>query len=571
MSDTTNNTAVTATGRTVIMFNNRKPDAYGIEDIYDPDNPSSGKYVPSLRSLAVDNQGGLYYVSAQDPSTLKSTLMPCTFVTTEDSGNEVVTIVSYGNDKFCLYVDTRTSPYKLVVDAKLLLYGNNLVEYALYATGEDGQEICISQYYDSTGTFISNRIPLQSINETYPAYKYPTNCHCTTNLVEGDPVILRAYNNIGNLAAEITVYARNAYWLNDLLSGVNPITKLDATCLQMLGDDFFLYEKQDVSHLNIQPYLTYADGTRQNIPVDNTQCFIYGLDDIIPSYPGRSQTIIIKYFLNHKETTTHQTDERRFLTCTKKVVVVNNHNDYTVKLTPIPLWDTDHKTWKLRFFAYTDDRTAVYDVTDLVRINEDYPFDGTTASFGKEQRIVLDYDLQSIFDSDDSISGAQSLFITLWDHQKYERYTYRDTKDDTFIFGVDGSITRRPVIHYDETISQYFIPTSVFANKEAVIESFYTLARPPYDPQHETVAPTPTHFTVRDVYSGRQLIGGPIPLDSYGQCWPMVIGTSVTVGQTVLVEFLEDEGEGNYAILFGVPVDIYAGTYNTENAELAHV
>lgn len=570
MSDTLQEIQVNTGGKTIILYNNRKPDAYGIEDIYDPENPQSGKYFPSLYSLVVDTTGRLYYVSARDTANYSVILTPCSYISTEEE-NEV-TIISYGNDKFCLYIDTRTDPHRLVVDAKFLVYGNNLVEYALYKTDLSGEEQCISQYYDAAGNFVSNRIPLQSISESYPSYKFPTNCHTTFDLVEGDPVVLRAYNNIGNLSAEITLYVRNAQWLNDLASHTNPIVSLNAEALQMMGDDFFLYEKQDVSHLNIQPYLLYVDGSRQDVNVDNQRCFIYGLDDVESSYPGRSQTIIIKYFLNYKETTTVSTsDERRFLTCTKKIVVVDNENDYTVKLSCIPIWSSTYNQWQLYWFAYTDDRQGVYDVTALVKYNENYPFDGTSASFGKEQRVVVEYDLQSIFQTDDPITGVQTLYLTLWDNQKYERYTFRDNKDDTFIYGVDGSITRRPVIHYDETIDQYFIPTSIFENVDAVIESFYTLARPPYNPAVETVAPTPTHFTVRDAQNGRQIIGGPIPLTEYGQCWPTIVGVTIQPGQTVLVEFLYQDSDNSYAILYGVPVDVYAGTFNTENAGTDHI
>lgn len=570
MSDTLQEIQVNTGGKTIILYNNRKPDAYGIEDIYDPEDPQSGKYFPSLYSLVVDTTGRLYYVSARDTANYSVTLTPCSYVSTDEE-NEV-TIISYGNDKFCLYIDTRTDPHRLVVDAKFLVYGNNLVEYALYKTDLSGAEQCISQYYDAAGNFVSNRIPLQSISESYPSYKFPTNCHTTYDLVEGDPVVLRAYNNIGNLSAEITLYVRNAQWLNDLASHTNPIVSLNAEALQMMGDDFFLYEKQDVSHLNIQPYLLYVDGSRQDVNVDNQRCFIYGLDDVESSYPGRSQTIIIKYFLNYKETTTVSTsDECRFLTCTKKIVVVDNDNDYTVKLSCIPIWSSTYNQWQLYWFAYTDDRQGVYDVTALVRYNENYPFDGTSASFGKEQRVVVEYDLQSIFQTDDPITGVQTLYLTLWDNQKYERYTFRDSKDDTFIYGVDGSITRRPVIHYDETIDQYFIPTSIFENVDAVIESFYTLARPPYNPSVETVAPTPTHFTVRDAQNGRQIIGGPIPLTEYGQCWPTIVGVTIQSGQTVLVEFLYQDSDNSYAILYGVPVDVYTGTFNTENAGTDHI
>lgn len=564
----------------VVLFNNRKPDVCNYEDIYDPDNPQSGTYIPTLRSLVLKSDGTLWYVSRQDKITYKSTLTPVsigknTGTSTGGGGGEggtvvddSVSIISYGNDKYCIYIDKRTNPYRLAVDAKFLVYGNNIVEYGLYRTSKSGQEECISAYYDAAGKFHNNRIPMASISEEYPAYRYPTNCHTTASLTEGEPITMRVFNNLGNVATEATFYVREAIWWNDLTSQTNPIVSLNAECLQMRGDDFYVYTKQDPSHLNIRPYLTYSDGSRQYLNIDNQQCFLYGLEDYIPSYPGKHQTLIIKYFLNYKEIADRAetgSDGSNFLTCTKNLIVLNNENKYTVKLATMPLWDEDHDTWTLRWFAYSDSRDDVKDVTQYVTINKDYPFDGTLDSFGVEQHLVFDYDLQPLFQTDTSIASSQTLYLTVWAHDQYVKYTFRDSYDDTHIYGVDGSVTRRPIFWYDETLNQYFIPTSIFMNKEAVIESFYHLADPPYNPITETKVPEPTHFVVRDPYTGRQLNGGPIPLDQYGQAWPMVLGTEPQVGKTVLMEFLLEAGEGTYSLIYGVPVDVVAGTFNTED------
>lgn len=574
MSD--NNLSTISIDGRVVLFQDVKPDVYTYDSIYDPDNPSSGKVIPSLLTLAIKNDGSLWYVSAIDPVTHKSTFKPISITSSgtggsgggdgEDGDDGTGAIISYGSDKYCVYQDTRTDPHRLVVDAKFLVYGNNLVEYALYRTKEDGTEECISMYFDSAGQFHSNRIPLASISEEYPTYKFPTNCHTTLDLTEGEPVTIRVFNNLGTIAAESTLFVRDAIWWNDLESHTNPIVSLDAECLQMRGDDFYIYAQQDPSHLNIRPYLTYANGTRKYLDIDNEQCFLYGLEDYIPSYPGKHQTLIIKYFLNHRETATVDTEGAngvKFLTCEKNLIVLRNENRYVVKLSVIPLWDQEHATWHLRFFAYNDERSAVYDVTDLVTINKDFPFDGTTTSFGREQHLVLDYDLQSIFNTDDPIKASQSLYITVWANDKYVKYTFRDSDDDNHIYGVDGSITRRPILWYDEELAQYFIPTSVFANQEAVVESFYHLADPPFNPNTETQAPTPTHFVVRDPLNGRQLNGGPVPLTEYGQSWPMMLGTTPRVNSTVLMEFLQQTSSGTYLLLYGVPVDIVAGTFNS--------
>ena len=122
--------SINVNGTTLIIYNNRKPDSYAYSDIFDPDNPQSGKYFPSLYSIVIKEDGSVWYVATRNENTYKVTLKPINIVKTDNPDTEV-DLVSYGNDKYCLYQDTRVSPYKLVVDAKVLFYGNNLKEYQL--------------------------------------------------------------------------------------------------------------------------------------------------------------------------------------------------------------------------------------------------------------------------------------------------------------------------------------------------------------------------------------------------------------------------------------------------------
>jgi len=563
MADT--QTTVTLNGTTVIIYSTSERGVYYIDEIFDSTNPKTGKYFPALYSVIIKADGSLWYVSARNTASYDITLKPCNWIVTDD--DDTTQVVSYGNDKFCLYQDTRVNPFKLVADAKLLFYGNNLVEYTLSRTTTNGDEEMVSMYYDAAGNFVSNRIPLASISSDKPNYKFPTNCHTTTSLTEGESVTLRVYNNLGNQAAEIVLFVRNAVWLNDLNSSTNPIVRLDAEASQMRGDDFFVYEKQDPSHINIRPYLVYADGTTKYLDVDNAQCFLYGLEYFTPSYPGYGQTLIIKYFLSARETTTSVTaKETRFLTCEKKLIVLQKVEQYSVKISVLPKFDIVSSSWKLRFFAYTTDRNHTYDVTDYVTISEEHPFDGSNLAWGTEQHVSFSYDLQEVFNVDDEVIGAQDIWITTWNPETaYARYTFRDSDRTSTVYGVESSVTRRPVLCYDSSEKRYFIPTSIFKNWDAVVEAFYTFAVPPYDAISETKAPTPTHFILRDVDNGQMIIGGAISAANYGQATNCIVGTSLLPGQTVVVEFLRQETDSSdYKILYGVPVDVIAGTYNTE-------
>ena len=555
---------ISISGKTVIIYNNRKPDSYAYADIFDPDNPQSGKYFPSLYSIVIKEDGSVWYVATRNETTYKVTLKPINVVRTDSSDTEV-NIVSYGNDKYCLYQDTRVSPYKLVADAKILFYGNNLKEYQLVRFDPDGREEIISMYLDNTDTFISSRIPMAPIGAEYQAYKFPTNCHTTAELQEGEPVLMRVYNNLGNLAAELTIYVRNGVWLNDLQSHTNPIVSLDAECLQMVGDDFYVKERQDPKHLDIRPFLTYADGSKLYLNVDNAQCFIYGLEYFIPSYPGYSQTIVIKYFLNYRESAigNETVANTRFLTCSKKIVVLKDRDDYSVKISVVPVYNGDTGLWVLRYFLYTDDRDTVHEISDYVTQDTDWYFDGSQAKWGTEQRVVINYDLQEVLNTAEPLTGSQVVYITVNNPANFERYTIRDNNNTSIIYGSDGSISRRPVIRYDAMRNQYFIPTSVFQNQDAFLESFYRKARPFFDTRNETEAPTPTHFVVRDTTTGQQVVAHPIEVEEYGTAWSTVATVPNLNGATVLVEFLQLI-DSICAILYGVPVDVRIGVFNDE-------
>ena len=564
MADTTaQQQSILVSGKTIIIYNSVTPDIYKISEVFDPQEPTSGLYFPAVYSLVIKEDGSVWYVADRDPNTFRVTLAPISITTIDEESK--VSVISYMHDKFMCYLDKRTAPYNIQISSTLLLYGANLVEYTLSYEDANGETVYVSQYYDAAGTFRSNRVPLAPISPDYPTYVFPTNCHTTRMLDEGTPLTLRAYNNLGNVSAELTVYVRYATWFNDLRSSTNPIVKIDADSLQPLGDGFFCYEQQEPDALNIRPYLLYADGTKVYVPIDNKKTFVYGLENFIPAYAGRKQDIVIKYFLSSKETSSQVETKNgaRFVACVKTITTVPNNNEYIVKLSTIPLWDESTQSYYLKFLAYSNHRDAVYDVTKYCKFRAGGKFDGEAKTFGVRQHVIVDYQLQDVFKTDAEINGAQNIWITMWPNTEYVKYTFQDNlNEDAYVFGVDGSITRRPQIHYDEELDVYFIPTSVFGNKEAVIESFYTLANPPYDTATETTPPTPTHFVVRNT-SGSQLITTPIPLDEYGQSWPIISGIDIDVGDTVVVEFLQATTDDNYSLLYGVPVEISAGKFNS--------
>jgi hypothetical protein len=556
------------------LFEDQRPDILKLEQVYDPDlhaiitDPEQaatlGLVVPSLRTIVIGPgpKYTKYDVIDVNPDNFKSTLQQWTI---DASYADETYFINYGNDIFYLYFDDRVKPIQLLIDGKFMVFGEANTEYKLKRVHPTTKEKeTISVYIDSNGNYISDRIPLRSVTHPMPSgWKICTNCHTlmpVTEILEGDTVFLDIYNNLGELTAQFTLITRRAVPLNDLDPELNPIVGFDATSLQMQGDVFYLFEKQDNTHLGIQPYLTFADGKIENIPIDNEQCFLYGFNDFIPSFSGLKRKILIKYYLHKRQQSNLALTDRktRYLSIEKDLVIIPNESSVGMKISIVPLWDTTNSTYVLRFLSYTERKDIVLDITSDVTI--ELPFDGQ--KYNELQHIQYMVPLNKVFSVDTTDVYRQSTWIILFPHTDTQQYVFKDSPDATRVYGVDTNTVRRPVMHYDAIREQYFIPTSIFINKEAFLESFYYNANPPYDYTQSTAPTVPTHFTVRDLNTMSTVMVTPIEIDQYYQSWNIVPFTNPTrlVNTTVMIEFLESIAD-EYQIIYGVPVDVKTGTF----------
>lgn len=561
----------------IILLKDRRPDSAFIDQIYDPDNDGewtedSPKVVPNEGATVTDrNTGGLYYVVRVDQDTLKSTLAPSRIVVTSEN-QEVVKILSYGNDKFMLFYDDRVKPTKLNIDGKLIVFGSSLAEYQLVRTTSDGKREIISLYLENNESYRGERIPLANIGSATGA-KQCTNCHTLFPMKDGDTIEVEIYDNLGILSIIVELYTKRATILNDLASTNEIVVGFDATSNQMLGSDFYVHQRQDPAHLAITPRLEYSDGTTEDLTINSVDCFLYGLEDFVPAFPGQKHKIMIKKFLSNKQISpiAVQTEKERYVSCEKLITVIANKSLDGIKVSLMPIWDLATSSYILKYVAYSDRRDKIYDVTN--NVTEISKFHGN--KFNQLQTHMFDVNLSEVFGASVTVPYRQLNVLQLKPNSEFQKYTISDNTDLNPIYGVESSIVRRPVIMYDSTIEQYFIPTSRFTNKEAFLEAFYYNAAPPFDPNESLDPPVPTHFTIRALDDLSTLITTPIEIDQYQQAWNINRpgNQSILTGYNVIVEFLQLTTNGTYLILYGVPVDVYVSNskytnYNTETNNL---
>jgi hypothetical protein len=547
------------------LFQDKRPDILSMDDLYDPDSNTSGTIIPTVGSVLVGTNEYsriLFTITEVDPITHKSTYKPLS-VLAQENEEDITSIVDYNNTRFKIFYDTRVSPTKLNIDSLLVIFGMQNEEYRLRrfdpVTKEDQ---IISIYYDSNGNYKGNRIPLKPLGTTNA--KYCSNCHTLVELIDDDKITMEVFDHIGTMTAEITLFAQKAVILNDY--GIPPIiTDFALEGIQIKDDAFYLYEKQDISALCISPTITYNDGTKALVPIDEEVCFLYGTEDLISSYPGLRQTILCKYYLRSDQLAEGAIDTRRgrYVYAEKDVVILPNNTIFGCKISILPIWNNIYDRYDLKFFMYTTDRDTVYDVSNNINILTDY----NPKDFDNEQLVTYSVDMQQLLNLDNESTYVQSTWLRLKPYNTtVERYIIKDSAHHVNAYGVENSTYRRPVIHYDHTLNQYYIPNSIFTNVEAFVEVAYEKANPPFNTANEIEPPTPTHFTIRSVETAHTLISAPIPLENYNQAWNAITTNDLTlVNQTVIVEFVREIGN-TYQIIYGVPVDVYRSEtgYNEE-------
>lgn len=565
---------MTSTTGGITLFTPQNPIVIRIEDLYNPAvTPPTGNIIPVVDCLVVDtaDNNTIWIVTAVDPNTHASTLAPARMAVSNTNPSEsLVSIISYGNDIFRVYYDVRTLPITVRPDKGLVVFGTDVVSYQLVQNPGPNQ-VVLSRHYDASGNYTGTLVPMAQVvglsGTTHPGASYPTACNIQTPLTDGEEVFLEVFNSQGAQIALISAFAKQSIIINESITPLPIIT--GATILSnqtRSNNEIFIYQGQSISSLGIQVQLIYSNGYTRIVPIDQQKCYLYGVEDFVASYPGLQQTLIAKYFLDSDEAMSLSLAQTSvsFVVAESNLIVISNGLVAGVKISVVPTWNPATNQYNLNFFLYTTTRDVVINVTNLVTLLPSTPFNG--AYYGFPQNITLQLDMHLVQPNIYPVSTIyqQSEIITLQPVSTIDRYVIKDTTTAVLTFGKTSTTIQRPAIHYDVSRQQYYIP-SLFPTEDVFLQAFFVNANPPYDTTVETEPPTPTHFQFRDPSSGVLLTSAPIPISSYNTA-VSIIGAGPAnrysgLGNNILVEFVEIIGSTTL-ILYGVPVDVFVGSYN---------
>ena len=576
----------------LVLFGERDPKVYRLDQIYDPDidglDPeASGKTIPAVGSVVLDmsvvSSGEpipAYSVVSVDQTTYKSTLRPLTSIIELDAIPD--RILSYGNDKHMLYYDDDTNPTSLRIDSNLMILGDNSAEYILYKRNvSTGEEEVISMYIDANNQIQGERVPI--IETPVPGVRRGNDCFTSVPLEDNDLIIMKVFDASGIQIMELTLVAKQATILNDLDASIDVVTGFDVSANQQLATgEFVLFVGQNKEDLAIFPELEFSTGEKLTVPVDDMVSFMYGWDLVKTDLAGCEYDVLFKYYLNdHVLSTIAEGDRVRFVTKTKTVVIQYRNQYGFSKVSVLPKWNPTTNQYDLRFFAYYQTRGGFEDITTTVEFINGTSFDGSATKWGEKQHCVIRAEMPTNLGT--TANYEQTFYITCTEPgmpsapirdvdghiinsgtNENENYLIQAEEDSVLVYGSNDGNHNRPVINYDETLEQYFIPTSEFISADKFLEFFYIDAEPPFIPPNESIAPDPTHFTIRNINTGAVILPDVIPVENYHQLMSFITtpGSPEQFSDTsVVVEFLLQQGTG-YQVLYGVPVEVVPGVHS---------
>lgn len=544
------------------------PAVYARHQIYDPtwDDPSynvsSSVIVPAVGSLVRDSNESPLWVIAVDPVTFVPSYIGVPLSTDNDS---IVSLLNYGNTVLRLYVDYRALPYPVTPDSKCIFIGKSPRFYTLSRYPGTENESVISQYFDTTGKLVSQMVPLVALDNTNSSWYLPRS-NTSVTLEENEEIKVKIFGEDGTEVLSAILFVKQSAVINENVIYSPTIVGMTISGNQQLANgSFYLFEKQSFDSLGLSATLVYDNGQTSVVPIDNTKCILYGQRDFISSFSGLSQNVTIKYFRSEGETIVPNLSDPTgsMISATVPVTVIPNTLGVTSKIVAIPMYNATLSRYVMRYWMYFTDGRSHVDVTPFVSISSG-TLVTTSSHFGVAQTYIISVDLNQVdaVQYPTPVIYQQNIVITFSSPSVLVKWVSRDATTSQQIYGQDTIQSRRPSIRWDNVRKQYFIPSFIFTNPQALINSFYAQATPPYDPSVSLIPQTPTHFVIRDILSGSMVVTSPIAINNYAQAFTVINDiTGLYVGSSLMVEFLNVVNSSTTNVLFGAPVDVTTGTY----------
>lgn len=503
----------------------------------------TGAYVPNVDDKVWSWVQGIMRVVAVDLSTGLSTLQAWEAPAEPEPENRLDILSGvgpgYSSESWRMMLDTSVFPYRLQFDDRLHAYSSTTSYCKVFLGSDIGpQGKVISKYFDQSGNFISDNIPLEVVampdGNNY-AIKAPKTGYCTERYPDGELVTAVFYNDSGGVSSKAQLLVWNTSFIRAIESPERYITSVEILSPFKSAVDPQLIEfpiNVTLASVTMMAQVNYTDG-RRVIAVDGDKVQLLGLENYVSTINGQQVPIFLRYALSPGESSFHGVGVGEKVVMTQyRAKTTPVDGAYSVKLFCCPHWDYTLNRYRLAWYLYNLNRETYYRVDDLVELAvTSNPFMPTL--YGQSQDITVSLDLSRVNPLFAKYRHVQNVRLTLFAAGTATQTLWTvhyDTMTDT-PYGAEVYATMQHISGFTYRARL----NDRWTNVDAWLERFYYQLLPVTNPDVEPRPPRPTHFVV-DAHG----VKTEYPLNAFSA--ELTIPAEVKNGQNLYLHWIKRDG-----------------------------
>lgn len=517
-----------------------------------------GMFVPKKDDMVLNKELGWFIVtgfvdSSNGVANSVATLEPWLPVQAEVISENLKKygIVSTTDDDNRLYIDTTKTPYEINVDPSVCWGGSELsyVKVFLGTDIEGGNSKIISMHLDSSGSLLSENIPLETVAITdikQHTFKKMMTGHSNTLLVTGEIVTVVVYNKLHKPVKIKQLCVRETGYIKHGNVGQRKVASIELQSQYLDSANNSLLRVPLRLSLRDVPMLAvvrYDNGDARELSVNTGQVSLDGIEAVQLSYAGQRTTLNLTYSLGPDEVATNVFGDEGnyFVQKTYELEGIPNDGEYNVKLFVVPTWDKTYNKWRLEYYLYTLDRNQRYHVTPYVSLSSGSDsFDGT--NYRETQWLTLIINLEDINDSAlKPFTYTQKVGVTLLRNglSNQTSWTINYNESNSNVFGANLEAYVNYVSHREWELDI----SNSFTNNTDFLEALYYACEPMYDIRNESIAPIPTDIAI--TLGGQRKV---IPFTQWDE--KQMFTVSGNEGEAATLEWIRNIGDQD--LLLGI-------------------
>lgn len=511
----------------------------------DPVNPR-GKYLPKENDLIWHWELGLYRVTAVDRTTYTADIDKWNI----SDGNVSIDgdilngiVPARSSDFWRAYLDTTVIPHRLSLDDNYLVLGSEArfcIAFLGSNTSATGE--IVSAYYDNSGTYVNERLPLETIameRLENISIKRPKMGYCRRALDDGEKITVVSYNEHNQVTGKDTFIIQRTNLVRKPEMGNRRVTGIELISPFLSTSEPDLLEvpiNATISTLSIRARVSYSDGSFRDLDVGdedgNSRFRLLGFKYWSPSQVGPIQEITLSYKLDVTSEYSYIQGEtfNSHITAPYRIKSMPVDPSFGLKLFAYPSWKDNINGWSLDYWLYSLERNISTRVQPgAVELVSGSPsFD--SMNYTSVQHLGFAVNLRSVDQQYADHRHVQNLQISLLGDgsQNINRWKVRSTANQGQWYGetLFAAITADNGGLYDIDISNGFVDFNEW------LDEVYYKSNPITNPSTEAKAPVPTHMLI--THNTRTM---EVPINQWGT--PLKMPTDLRQGNNLYIRWIK--------------------------------